>query len=213
MCVRLPRSFHTVLIKWKGPFEAVKVPLVGLQSASKGKKMAKGWGERDQEMYKQRFHLRGFRYLRHSVHVRAHWQRPLCTHQLAGSIMKPKHQNCAFFFPRQLTKMIQSNLLSLIGKVLAPALHGKICIPFFEPVPTLMTLFLSWISLKKDKHGESKLSSNVNFERLISNPRSLTSEEPKLKPFSHFTPCKLSPQLHHSLIGDVNCFSNGFSWT
>lgn len=41
MCVQLPRSFHTVLIKWKGPFEAAKVPLVGLQSASKGKKWQK----------------------------------------------------------------------------------------------------------------------------------------------------------------------------
>lgn len=40
-----------------------------------------------------------------------------------------------------------------------------------------------------------------------------TSKEPKLKPFSHFTLCKLSSLLHHSLIGAVNWFFNGFSWT
>lgn len=27
-----------------------------------------------------------------------YWQEPLCTLQLAGSIMKPKHQNCEVFF-------------------------------------------------------------------------------------------------------------------
>lgn len=126
MCI--PRCPYRV----KRPFEAVKAPLAGLQSGGEGTVAKEGRGEWDQEMYKQRFHLWAFRYLQHSIHVKGYWQRPLCTQQLAGSIMKPKHQSSGFFFPWQLTEMIQSNRLFLIGKVLTPTLHGKICIAFFS---------------------------------------------------------------------------------
>lgn len=118
-------------------------------------KAKEGWGEQDQEMYKQRFHLGVFRYLQHSVHVKGYWQRPLCTHQLAGSIMKPKHQSCGFFFLWQLTEMIQSNLLFLIGKVLVPDLHGKICIAFFSASSHFYDFEPNMIPLNINKRGKT----------------------------------------------------------
>lgn len=156
-------SIHTVRIKWKGPLNSKgTISLACNLPVRKGRQKAKeGWGEQDQEMYKQRFHLRVFRYLQHSVHVKGYWQKPLCTHQLAGSIMKPKHQSCGFFFPWQLTEMIQSNLLFLIGKVLAPDLHGKICIAFFSASSHFYDFEYDFSTYKQT--WKDKVTSNMTF--------------------------------------------------
>lgn len=67
-----------------------------------------------------------------------------------------KNKNCGFFFPRQLTEMIRSNLLLLIGKSLGLDLHGKICIAIFAATSHFYDfLFPSVISLNRDKCRET----------------------------------------------------------
>ena len=132
---------------------------------------------------------------------------------LLAQLWNPNIKTVGFSFLNSWLKMIQSNLLVLIGKALAPDLH---CIALFSAVATFITCFFKVWFLQMEtntrRHSYQQygfLEGDLQFHR----SQSLASKEPKLKPFSHFTLCKLSPLLHHSLIGAVNRFFNGFSRT
>lgn len=132
------------------------------------RKMKKGWGEK---CIKQLFETYSTFYSCQRELAKAFVR----THQLAGSILKPKHQNCGFYFPRQLTeiKMIQCNLPFLIRKgATFLSCMGKYVCHSIQLVPTLP---LECYSLKRDKHGETNYPTTwISNGRFTFSPPTLT---------------------------------------
>lgn len=127
---------------------------------------------------------------------------PLCTHQLPSAITEGKHENGCFF-----------SILNSLQK----SIHGRYAI-FFPQLPLRLTssavfffFFLNRVKYREINYPTTETSGGL---LTISPPTVSGLWRVKAKALKSLCSlCKLSPLLHHSLIGVVNCFFNSLTWT